>query len=162
VRNLVLVLVLGCLVYLNIPYCTQKEDVLYQKAMFSKEVDSWSTLTSELGVEFPEVLLAQICLETGGLTSKIYKTCNNVTGMKYNSRGYAVGVCRGHARYPTVLDCLRDYSAYQKKYLKWYRENRRKVTTNKEYVEFLCNMNYAEDKKYASKLHYWLKKVKQK
>ena len=65
----------------------------------------------KLGVKFPIVPIAQSSIETNWWTSNIWKENKNGWGMKYNTRGHAVGINRGHAKYETSAQSLLDYKA---------------------------------------------------
>lgn len=121
-----------------------------------KEVRTVQALV-RFGFRFAEVVFFQILLETDRLRSKVYKECNNVVGMKWNERGYAIGTCRGHAQYARVKDCLLDYLEYQQTYLTYYEEKiiHRSCLTNDDYYNFLLWIGYAEDSEYIEKLKFY-------
>ncbi len=66
--------------------------------------------------------------------------------MKWNKRGYATGVNRGHAKYPNTWDCLRDYADWQAKYCPKH------IETEEQYIDWLIDFGYAEDRKYKKHL----------
>lgn len=117
----------------------------------------------DLGIEFPEVVVAQIMLETAYLSSDIYRNNNNLFGMKYNERGYATGIRKGHAAYPNKVASIKDYKEWQDMVLKLCKQNGMKVTTTEDYLYVLdhlplCdNCRYAEDKLYTKKLRFIIK-----
>lgn len=117
----------------------------------------------KLGFRFPEVVMAQAIHETAHFTSNIYIYCNNLFGMKFNERGYAIGVCREHAEYANKRDSIKDYLAYQKKYLTYYEKNviRRTCLTNEDYHKFLLWIGYAEDDDYISKIKVYEEAIKE-
>lgn len=108
----------------------------------------------ELGVRFPIVVLAQSSIETGWWTSDIWKENRNGYGMKYNTRGWATGVNRGHAKYPSSAYSLLDYRDWQRQCLRL----RPDVDTEEEYIDMLDNLplckgcRYAEDVQYTRKV----------
>ena len=66
----------------------------------------------------PKLIYAQALLETGNLTSKIYKENNNAFGLKLAKvrKTTAVGENRGHAVYKTLYDCVVDYFLRQQNF----------------------------------------------
>src|SRR5574343_582969 len=91
------------------------------------------------GVQFPEVCLKQIYLETGFLSSTIYNENNNILGMKepvYRPTT-AIGSNRGHARYDNPLDCIKDYVLWQKY---WLPRKGKNVQTTEDYLDFLVRV----------------------
>lgn len=122
------------------------------------------------GVQFPEVALAQMLLETGFLQSKIAKKNFNLFGMKVSSRDFEEREQFGHAKYPhkyhegnCVVACylpsIRDYSAWQKQMI-----GKRVLRTNEDYLYFLNhlpgNRRYAEDPNYTNKLQTFIKNIR--
>lgn len=108
-----------------------------------------------LGFRFPQVVASQMKLETGNLTSDIYKNANNLFGMKksWKRKGYASSVYKGHAKYKDIRYSLMDYLEWQSIYLPYYeRLKGRVIYTNEEYTEFLVWAKYAEDPAYPTKL----------
>ena len=92
---------------------------------------------------FPVVVTAQMLHETDKFSSNIYEQCNNLFGMKRNSRRWNCGTCRGHAKYKTKLESLYDYLEWQKKYLPYYEKKvGKQVETNEEYFGFLSWIGY--------------------
>jgi hypothetical protein len=77
-------------------------------------------------------------------------------GMKESSRKFDEGAQYGHAYYPTIVESIKDYAAWQKQ-MGW------KGGTNDEYIYFLGhlpgNRRYAEDLKYEKKLNHLLKLI---
>lgn len=116
---------------------------------------TYEKLTEKLGIQCPRVVVAQICLETNYLTSRIYKENNNLFGMKESSRNWDVGSNLGHAKYISPAHSLLDYRDWQKQMARG-----RVFKTDEEYIQFLgclfkdkngC-VRYAEDKEYEKKL----------
>jgi len=132
-----------------------------KKEMVTIYVDFYKKYKQNLekaGFRFVEVVIAQTVHESDEFKSKIFTECNNPFGMKFNSRGIAVGKCREHAKYKSLKDAFRDYRQYQEIWLKYYEKHilRRACLTNKDYLKFLDRMNYAEDRKYCEKLEAWM------
>jgi len=71
----------------------------------------------ELGINFPEIVLRQIHIESGHFKSTICKENKNFLGIKYIKQKEAVGEKHGHAAYPSYKACLRDYKRLQKYYI---------------------------------------------
>ena len=125
--------------------------ISFNTARIEKKVANTTTSTfidtlEALHIRFPQVVLAQIIHETGMFKSDIYKENHNCVGMKWNNRGYATGVNRGHAKYPNIWQCLRDYAAWQAKYCP------DSIKSNEEYIDWLKKFGYAEDPKYKQSI----------
>ncbi len=110
-----------------------------------------------MGIQCPEVVTAQMVHETGFFTSDIYKRGHNLFGMKkayYRSRDLQLGEYKGHASYQSDAHSLLDYKEWQDyvggKWLK--RRNKEKFSSNEEYMQFLLDVGYAEDRRYINKL----------
>jgi hypothetical protein len=95
-------------------------------------------------------MTAQAAHETGGFSSSIYKSNNNVYGMKYAGQITAQGEKNGYANYTTVKNSVIDF-------VKWYNRRRRNllslplvIFSIEDYVRFLKNNNYFE----ASEIEY--------
>lgn len=104
----------------------------------------------KLNIQNIDVVYSQICLETGNFTSNIWKSNNNLIGMKYARQRptTAIGEERGHSVYNSWRECLIDYSIWQSIYC-------RNLTKN-EYLQVLDKC-YAEDENYINKLNKLLK-----
>lgn len=118
-----------------------------------------------LGIQCPEVVVAQIALETRYLTSKIYKENNNMFGMKESSRNWDIeGGQHGHALYVDRQHSILDYREWQIQ-----RAKGRVFKTNEEYIYFLGHLwqnedgswaRYATDREYEDKLRIIIKALK--
>ena len=98
-------------------------------------------------VKYPEVVLSQIMIETGYLTSKLCKVNNNLLGMMVPSKRETTAInSKGFAKYPNWIDCILDYKLYQD-----YILSRNKIGTKKEYIAFL-HRNYAKSPNYKKRL----------
>jgi hypothetical protein len=75
-------------------------------------------------------------------------------GMKESSRNFDKGAQYGHANYPSIIESIKDYAAWQKQ-MGW------KGGTDEEYIHFLGhlpgNRRYAEDPNYEKKISHFLK-----
>lgn len=124
----------------------------HQKFEFSE--NNLEIMLSRMNVKFPEVVKAQVKLETGHYSSKIYNENNNLFGMKkaYRRPSTCKGVRYGHCYYDDWIDSVIDYVIYQRVFLS-------NVYTSDDYLKIL-GMSYAEDPKYANKLVSIMKEVK--
>lgn len=100
----------------------------------------------DLNVRFPEIVYAQACLETGQFQSEIFKSNNNLFGMKEAKVRPTTncGTDRGHALYTTWQASVLDYALYQAAFLSHIR-------TEDEYYSYLSQF-YAEDPSYVAKV----------
>lgn len=96
-----------------------------------------------LGVKHSEIVLKQCLLETGNLTSDIFKENHNLFGMKEAKQRTttALGTNRNHAYYVNWKASIIDYLLFQRKYYK-----------GGDYYEFLESYGYATSKNYIKKL----------
>lgn len=102
------------------------------------------------GIQHVDIVLAQAILESGNFKSVVFKTKNNMFGMKMprkrettaiNERGYT-----GYATYKNWVDCVRDYKLYQD-----YVTKNKNVSKSK-YLSIIAK-SYSETEDYVEKLH---------
>ena len=101
------------------------------------------------GIKFPDVVFAQAVLESGQFTSKLFKSANNLFGMKIPTKreSSANGKTKsGYSSYEDWNFSVYDYSLWQNFMLK-----NKSDLTKKEYLALLGKV-YAEDKRYVSSL----------
>jgi uncharacterized FlgJ-related protein len=100
----------------------------------------------QIGILYPEIVLAQAKIETGNFTSVIFIENNNLFGMKLPERRKttAVGENRNHAKYTSWVQSLLDYKIWQDGMI-------HKAPTKRSYLSYL-RRNYAEDKNYIKKI----------
>jgi len=98
-----------------------------------------------LNLRHPDIVFAQAVLESSRFKSDLFKSNNNMFGMKVARQRptTAVKSVRGYAWYPTWRESLLDYAMMSSKYFSRLNRN--------EYLQYLAD-NYAEDKKYINKL----------
>lgn len=103
-------------------------------------------LMDNIGVAYPDIVLAQARLETGNFTSKVFKSNNNLFGMKLAKarNTTAIGEQNSHADYASWRQSIIDYKLWQDRVVAKYK-------TRRAYLKYLSE-NYAEDKKYIDKL----------
>jgi flagellum-specific peptidoglycan hydrolase FlgJ len=96
-------------------------------------------------MEHPEIVMAQIRLESGNLESFLTRENNNFLGMKYPHQRptTSIGEKNGFAEYNSWQDCLFDYLIWQSRYAK-------KLSVD-EYYDYLKS-TYAQDENYINKL----------
>lgn len=124
-----------------------------EKKIARRATEAFLDTLKDLHIRFSEVVLSQMIHETAMFSSPIYRENHNCVGMKWNRRGYATGVNRGHAKYPNIWECLKDYSDWQAKYCP------ARITTNEEYIDWLIDFGYAEDTLYRNHITRTLKIV---
>jgi len=139
------------------PIAIAEKTVIINKV---KKENNFVDYLESKGFKFPVVVTAQMLHETDKLSSNIYEQCNNLFGMKRNSRRWNCGVCRGHAKYKTKQESLNDYLEWQRKYLPYYeKKTGKKIETNEDYYKFLSWIGYAEDPFYIKKLSPYVKEL---
>lgn len=118
-----------------------------------------STLTSSgINEQTARFWVAVSAHETGGWTSAIFKENNNLFGMRLPSRNtLAVGVNRGHAVFPSILDSAKDLVLYFDR-LNWAQRN---FNTIPELVAYMKSKNYftANESEYRAGVERWYKKI---
>jgi uncharacterized FlgJ-related protein len=95
-------------------------------------------------VYFPEIVLKQALLETGGFKSNICIENNNLFGIRHypaNDTTYAICKNRGFLAFKDWRDSVKEYKRLQKR-----------MFTDKYYYEFLNKANYAEKDLYIQRL----------
>ena len=127
-----------------------------EKQVMYKIQDNYLDKLEDMKFQCPEVVVAQIILESAKFSSNIYKKNHNLVGMKKPKfrETYAIGENLGHAVYETDAHCLADYLKWQEYVGEPYLRKRGKTrfANNDEYMQFLLDVGYAEDKRYVKKL----------
>ena len=103
-------------------------------------------LMDEVGILYPDIVMAQARIETGHFTSKVFRENNNLFGMRLAKQRNttAVGEQNNHASYTSWRQSVIDYKLWQDMVLT-------KVKSRRAYLKYLSE-NYAQDKKYIHKL----------
>ena len=98
-----------------------------------------------LNLEHPEIVYAQVTLETGHFTSELFESNNNMFGMRRSGSRVTTSnkIENGYKWYPSWRESLLDYAFLQSSF---YRGK-----TKEEYFNKLSR-SYAEDPKYVVKL----------
>lgn len=118
---------------------------LKKKTILNKAPEILALLTSSfLNESLARYALAQSAHETNGFTSSIFKSNNNLFGMKYAGQKHAAGEKNGYAYYITLNDSVLDLTD-------WYNRHRNKIfslpafiNSLSSYVRFLKNNDYFE------------------
>lgn len=142
----------GYIVSFSIPnplYLERTIKILNEREKFSEE--SLKEYILELNIKFPDVVLAQSRLESGGYKSQLFRTNNNLFGMKKATSRPSTnkGVENGYAYYDNWKQSVVDYALYQAAYLS-------DIKSRDEYLQYL-QQRYAEDSSYVTKLKKSLK-----
>ena len=98
----------------------------------------------EVGIVYPDIVMAQAKIETAHFTSKIFKENNNLFGMKLPRQRSttAIGEQYNHAEYTSWRQSVIDYKLWQDKVLT-------KVKSRRAYLKYLSKY-YATDKQYVT------------
>lgn len=99
------------------------------------------------GIEFSDIVFAQIILESGELKSKLTKSNNNFLGMKMPEKREttAIGKFHGYAQYTGWEACIQDYLLFQN-----YAFRKKKMTRN-QYLSFI-GKRYSECETYKLRI----------
>jgi len=145
------------LLFTSIKVCSQEK--LVQKVVVQQDDNVTKEKLYEqiikFGIKFPDIVFAQAMIESGELTSKLFKTANNMFGMRFPSirETTAQGkTSSGYSRYEDWNFGVYDYFLWQDHMLR----NRDEITKS-QYFSLLGRV-YAEDPNYVSKVK---KKVSQ-
>ena len=108
---------------------------------------SWENVVywiDTLGIDHPEIVMQQVLLETGQLSSAICHENNNLFGMKEPRvrSTTALGTKRGHAYYRSYIDSIKDYKLWQDNMYDGHHD----------YYAFLSEVGYAEARHYIAAL----------
>jgi hypothetical protein len=119
------------------------QESLKEKAFSPQKLKSYIL---ELNIRFPHIVYAQARLESGNFNSEIFKTNNNLFGMKLAKKRptTAKGTELNHAFYESWQESVVDYAFYQAQYLS-------DIKTESAYLEYL-KANYAESSNYMESL----------
>jgi len=98
---------------------------------------------NEVGIVYPDIVMAQAKIETGHFTSKVFRENHNLFGMKLPRQRSttAIGEQYNHAEYTSWRQSVVDYKLWQDKVLT-------KVKGRRAYLRYL-HKNYAENKQYV-------------
>jgi len=98
---------------------------------------------NEIGILYPDIVMAQAKIETGHFTSKVFRENHNLFGMKLPRQRSttAIGEKYNHASYTSWRQSVIDYKLWQDKVLT-------KVKSRRAYLRYL-HKNYAENKQYV-------------
>ena len=102
------------------------------------------TTMTEMGIVYPDIVMAQARIETAHFTSKIFKENHNLFGMKLPKQRSttAIGEQHNHAEYTSWRQSVIDYKLWQDRVLN-------KVHSRRAYLKYL-NKYYATDKQYVT------------
>lgn len=102
------------------------------------------SLLIKYNIQNKDIVLQQILLETGNLTSQSCLKGKNLTGMKkvYSRQHSQEGVYLNHAMYKSYEQSILDYAIFQARYCS--------NLSSEQYYSFL--KQYAQDENYISKL----------
>lgn len=124
-----------------------RADVPAGEVLFDRDVLSWYSIDYWLNVyevRETDIVKRQIRLETGDLTSRICRECNNLFGMKKARKRQTTAIGRernGTAVYKDFKDSIRDYKLFQDYFY-----------SGGDYYNFLRLLPYAVDPEYVNKL----------
>lgn len=103
-------------------------------------------LLKDCNFKYPYIILAQAKLESGNFTSSLFRSNNNMFGMKKPRKRSTTSMYEknGYAYYRDWIDCVYDYGFYS-------CCNLSEVNNEEEYYKILSE-RYAEDTSYVEKL----------
>lgn len=118
--------------------------------------DALINLLENSNIKYPYIVLAQAKLESAYFTSKIFKSNNNMFGMRKARQRITTAECEKntYAYYKTWEDCVYDYGLWQNNVICG-------ISSEEDYFNKLSE-RYAEDTMYVSKLKTIIKAEKLK
>ena len=140
-----LILLIGIGVIINSKIKKDQEIEIVEIVTVDSEIDS---LIRNINIRYPNVVKAQIILESGHMLSTRAIRDNNLTGMKVAKARPTTAINKNnhYAIYRSIEDCIIDYALWQSQNL-----NLKYCRSEEQYMEFL-QKNYAEDHNYKVKL----------
>jgi len=120
--------------------------ILEPQVLFDKYELSWKSIDywmREFDIQNKEIAKRQVRLETGNLTSRFCRECNNLFGMRkpLKRQTTAIGKDNGMSVYRSFIKSIEDYGIWQEYF---YSEG--------DYYDFLASHGYATDPLYIPKL----------
>jgi len=120
--------------------------ILKPQILFDKYELSWYSIDYWMNVfdiQNKEIVKRQVYHETGNLTSRFCRECNNLTGMRkpLKRETTAIGRDNGMSIYPSFVESIEDYYLWQQYFYK-----------GGNYYDFLESHGYAIDPLYIPKL----------
>lgn len=138
--------IISCLFLLSSSFVEKEyvptEAIILKETKTEEEVFE---MVDRMPFKYPDIIKAQILLETGHLTSEVYKHNNNLFGMRVAKQRLtlAKGENLKHAYFESLEDCIIDRLVYEAKYLN--------NLNREQYFDFLDRL-YAEGDNYSNKL----------
>lgn len=132
---------------------TKLDGVIHERDSLKLRIDSLHVLNWDniefwidtLDIAHKEIVMRQIALETGNLTSDICLYNHNLFGMKEPRvrNTTAIGTKRGHAYYSNYIESIKDYKLWQ---------DDRRAHEYDDYYALLHSVGYAEAVHYINAL----------
>ena len=124
-----------------------------ESLLVQSTLDSIYTEILNLRLDHPTIVYSQVLLETGFLSSELYKTNNNLFGMRVSGSRATTStkIINGYKYFENWRESLLDYGFLQ---MAFYRN-----LSEKEYYHKLERV-YAEDPNYVNKLKNLQKRMK--
>lgn len=121
------------------------ENIIFNRNLYKFNWENVCFWVDYYNIKNPDIVKAQILLETDFLTSNICIYNHNLFGMKHSkSKGRkSLGSFRGHGMYNSYVESIEDYKIWQDRYYKFQ---------DMDYYVYLKKIGYAEDRKYITKL----------
>lgn len=130
---------------INQTKATTKDNTLNLKEEFLLFMDS-------INIKYPQIVLAQAILESNNFSSNVFKTHNNIFGMKIPAKRPSFRTLNTNTTYSSYKSwkhSVIDYGFYQSSFIY-------KIKNEEEYLKYLAK-NYCTDKNYIRKLQELIK-----
>jgi flagellum-specific peptidoglycan hydrolase FlgJ len=105
--------------------------------------DSIFAIIDTMGFDYPKVIKAQVILETGNFSSRVYKQNNNLFGMRLPKSRMTTATSSnyGYAVYPDLISSIEDRLIYDTLY---FKNLNRKQYLNKLDRIYAADPNYIQ------------------
>jgi uncharacterized FlgJ-related protein len=130
-----------------------RDNIVKQRLLRLEEPHNQCTLdnirywATRFNIQYIDIFMQQVILESGNLTSHIFRENNNLVGMRKPARRKttAIGKLNGYAVYRNFVDAIEDYSLWQ------IDRQQLTIVSADDYYELLQRV-YARSKDYVKRL----------
>ena len=159
VTLLILVTLVSFITDPKVVYVPQKEKIYmveYRDKPDKFTEDKLVQYLKDLNVKYPEVVYAQAVMESGGFKSDLFKSQNNLFGMKRAKQRPTLALNKKtlYACFKNWRESVIDYTLYQSRFIG-------KIDTRAEYIRHLAK-NYATSSTYEAHILEVIKKIEHK
>lgn len=124
---------------------TEENTYIIDSVSYDCTAENIYKYAKQCGIKYPEIVVCQAMIETGNLTSSLYKKHNNLFGMTVSGNRISTNINRKgkYASYEDWKYSVIDYGILQMKYAD--------TSSEEAYLNWI-EKSYAEDSKYILKI----------